>query len=185
MALFHIGQRSSEFRARLEQAQGRLYRMACAWCHDPTLAADLVQETSSKALERAGQLRDPALFESWLFRILANCCRDHFRRQRELPDADIAQRQIQEWTPQDEQERSEIVNAVRAGIASLPLDHRCVLTLVDLEGFSYDQVARILDIPIGTVMSRLSRARKKLKTRLQALGCDHGAGSRPTLRRVK
>lgn len=184
MGVFRIGRGSNEFRLRLEQVQGRLYRMACAWCHDPTLAADLVQEASSRALERAGQLRDPALFESWLFRILANCCRDHFRRQREVPDADTAQRQIQDWTPQDEHERSEIVKAVRTGIATLPLDHRCVLTLVDLEGFSYDQVAKILDIPIGTVMSRLSRARAKLKTQLKALGCER-SGGRPVLRRVK
>lgn len=184
MSLFGLAKHSGEFRRRLESIQGRLHRMACAWCHDPALASDMAQEASSKALERSGQLRDPDHFDSWMFRILANCCRDHYRKRREVIDLKAVERQVENWTPEDEQGRSEIISAVRSAIASLPPEHRYVLTLVDLEGFSYDQVAKTLEIPIGTVMSRLSRARHGLRDRLRTLGCQSMKGA-PVIRRVK
>ena len=68
-----------------------------------------------------------------------------------------------ETTPESESSRAEIVSMVRAAIARLPQGQRQVVTLVDLEGFSYVEVAQILDVPIGTIMSRLCRARNAMK----------------------
>ncbi|HQU16018.1 MAG: RNA polymerase subunit sigma-24 [Chromatiales bacterium 21-64-14] len=153
---------SREFRSQLESSRDRLYRLAYAWSHDPHLSDDLVQETLAKALKNSGQLRDPKAMNTWLFSILANCWRDHFRRSRATVDVDDIV-YFHDVTPEHEHGQHEVVTRVRQAVAELPLAQRQVLTLVDLEGFSYIEVAQILEIPIGTVMSRLSRARRALK----------------------
>lgn len=163
--------RSELFRERLEQSRSRLYRVAYSWGHDAALADDLVQETLSKALKNAGQLRDPELMHSWLFSILTNCWRDHFRRQHDMEDIDQIEdfRCVHETTPEDIHAQSQVVARVRGAVAGLPLGQRQVVTLVDLEEFSYAEVAAILEIPVGTVMSRLCRARQALKQALLEL----------------
>ena len=160
--------RTNDFQNQLEQIRPRLYRLAYSWSHNAALADDLVQETLIKALKNASQLRDPALLNSWLFSILANCCRDYFRKHREMDDIEELEdfRYAHEYTPEIAHSKSQIISRVRAAIAQLPLGQRQVLTLVDLEELSYIEVAAILDIPIGTVMSRLCRARASMKTLL-------------------
>ena len=159
------------FHEQLEKIRPKLYRIAFSWSHNVALADDLVQETLIKALKNARQLRDPALMNGWLFSILANCWRDHFRQYREMDDIDELEdhRCINETTPEDEHAQSQLVSQVRDAVAKLPLGQRQVLTLVDLEEFSYIEVAAILAIPIGTVMSRLCRARQTVKTLLKEL----------------
>ncbi|MDA8419703.1 MAG: sigma-70 family RNA polymerase sigma factor [Pseudomonadota bacterium] len=168
----------------LEQSRARLFRMAYAWCHNRALADDLVQETLTKAMQKSSQLRDPKARDAWLFSILTNCFRDHFRRQREMEDIDEIDVPHDE-TPETENSQLEIVRKVRAAVTRLPEGQRQVITLVDLEGFSYVEVARVLDIPIGTVMSRLCRARDAL---LRLLSTEFGNPEvlrRAGLRRVK
>lgn len=157
--------RTREAQRALEQARSRLYRVAYAWCHSAALADDLVQETLAKALQKSGQLRDPKARDAWLFTILANCYRDHFRKQRDMDDIDEIEI-AHEATPENESSRAQVIGKIRAAIARLPEGQRQVITLVDLEGFSYVEVAQILDVPIGTVMSRLCRARAAMKTLL-------------------
>jgi len=159
------------FREQLEQIRPKLYRVAYSWSHNAALADDLVQETLTKALKNAGQLRDPALLNGWLFGILANCWRDHFRQYREMEDIDELEdyRCVTERTPEDEHAQSQLVSRVWDAVAQLPVGQRQVLTLVDLEEFPYIEVAAILAIPIGTVMSRLCRARQALKSLLKEL----------------
>jgi RNA polymerase sigma-70 factor (ECF subfamily) len=142
-----------------------LYRVAYSWCHNPALADDLVQEAMAKALKNSGQLRDTQTIKSWLYRILTNCWHDHFRRTREMTNIDDLVL-VDTETPEFQHTRQQIVNQVRKAISRLPMGQRQALTLVDLEGCSYIEVAQILDIPIGTVMSRLSRARATLKAKL-------------------
>ena len=100
--------------------------------------------------------------KAWLYRILSNCWRDHFRRSRDTVDIDDVVL-VEKDTPDTEHDRHQIISRVRNAIAQLPMGQRQVISLVDLEGCSYIEVAQILDVPIGTVMSRLSRARKALK----------------------
>lgn len=163
--------RANGLQDQLEQIRPRLYRLAYSWSHNAALADDLVQETLIKALKNVNQLRDPALLNSWLFSILANCSRDHFRQYKEMEDIEELEdyRYAQESTPEDEHFHAQIVLRVRGAVAKLPLGQRQVLTLVDLEELSYIEVASILDIPIGTVMSRLCRARLAMKTLLKEL----------------
>ncbi|MDA8120431.1 MAG: RNA polymerase sigma factor [Gammaproteobacteria bacterium] len=174
--------RSREFKKTLEASRPRLYRIAYAWTHNPSLADDLVQETLTKAWQKHDQLRDPGAEEAWLFSIMTNCFRDHHRREREaedIDDMDIACDHCLET----EHLRSELAARVRAAIARLPQGQRQVVTLVDLEGFSYNEVSSILGIPGGTVMSRLCRARAALKALL--LPDMAAAAPTPRMRRVK
>lgn len=142
-----------------------LYRMAFAWTHDAPLADDLAQEALLRALSRAAQLRDQERLKSWLCAILANCLTDHHRRRRpqEPPEALESLEADDRSMPEEAAASAELARRVRAEIERLPLGQRQVLTLVDLEGFSYAEVGEILEVPIGTVMSRLCRARLALR----------------------
>lgn len=117
-----------------------------------------------KGLKSVHQLKDDSVLEAWLFSILNNCWRDHFRRKH--PQADIEE--IMELpaegpTPEQHHAESELVGRVRRAVAALPLGQRQTVTLVDLEEMSYGAAAQALGIPVGTVMSRLSRARVALR----------------------
>ncbi|MBI3545954.1 MAG: sigma-70 family RNA polymerase sigma factor [Gammaproteobacteria bacterium] len=168
MDVFNFLCRTREAKLRLEQHRLRLYRIAYSWTHHAALADDLVQETLTKAMQKSSQLRDPNAGEAWLYSILANCYHDHFRRHRASEEIDN-NTLIDESTPEKESSEQEIVLKVRAAIAKLSEGQRQVVTLVDIQGLSYMEVAQILNVPIGTVMSRLCRARQTLKDLLADL----------------
>jgi RNA polymerase sigma-70 factor (ECF subfamily) len=155
-------------RRAIETQRQPLYRLAFAWCHDGALADDLVQETLLRALEHSAQLREPDRLKSWLCSILANALRDHYRRSRVLENVDDLDEAVlaDEATPETASASARLAARVRAEVARLPLGQRQVVTLVDLEGCTYAEVSEILAVPIGTVMSRLCRARLALKERL-------------------
>lgn len=171
-------------RRRLEAMRPRLYRLAYAWCHDHALADDLTQEALHKALDRGDQLREDAAMEGWLFAILNNCWRDHLRRRRDFADVSEIDEIVfaHDDTPERLYSGRQAILRVRQAIAGLPVGQRQVVTLVDIEECSYADVARILDVPVGTVMSRLARARQALREKLMAA---EAAAARPALRRVK
>jgi RNA polymerase sigma-70 factor, ECF subfamily len=174
-------------RRRLEELRPRLYRLAFSWCHDAALADDLVQETLIKALARGEQLRDAQALESWLFSILNNCWRDYLRGRREFADIADIDEVIVDETPSPEQRYAsrQTVQRVRLAIAGLPIGQRQVITLVDIEECSYAAVAAILDLPVGTVMSRLARARQALRQHFMAEQTTHMTPQRAVIRRVK
>jgi len=173
-----------ELRQRIANTHGRLYRVAYAWGHDTDLAKDIVQETIAKALKKVSQLRETEKLDSWLFGILANCWRDHFRRQREFVDLDDVTLTDDE-TPEKAHQREDLIMQVRAAVCRLSDGQRHVVTLVDLEGFSYSEVANILGIPVGTVMSRLARARSQLAEMLLASKAVSEPNKMTKLRSIK
>ena len=160
--------RSPTFKKQLEEMRPRLYKVAYSWCHAADVADDLVQDTVVKAIRNANSLRDMKKMNSWLFTILANCWRDYLRRQKPTDDIDECIF-TDDDTPELAQERQNIADIVQQAVATLPQGQRQVLSLVDLEGFSYAEVAEIVGIPAGTVMSRLNRARKALSEQLLEL----------------
>lgn len=177
--------KNREFEQALAKSRDRLYRIAFAWSHSPDVADDLVQETCSKALHRRKQLRDLDSIGPWLFRILMNTWHDHLRGKKETVEFDEAL-YIDEQTPEVVTSRYETVIRVRKAMQLLPLGQREVLALVDLERCSYAEVAEILDIPAGTVMSRLCRARRQLKEILLNQEVEQTSGADVvTLRRNK
>jgi len=172
------------FRTILTNSRDRLYRMAYSWTHDPALADDLVQQTCYQALRKQRHLRDIDAADAWLFRILANCLSDHHRARREVLSGDELL-MVEKWTPEHATQEDQIAQRVRKAVAALPLAHRQVVTLVDLEGFSYASVAQILDIPVGTVMSRLSRGRRALRDHLLDVAARTDSDMPAKVRRIK
>jgi len=175
---------SREQRELVEQikaSRARLHRVAFAWCHDTALADDLAQEALTHALAKVEQLRESERLVSWLFAILHRCWVDFLRARREdLDDEALAELPSDLPGPEALAERQETVSRVRAAVAALPLGQRQVVTLVDLEDLSYAEVAEVLAIPIGTVMSRLCRARGSLRGLLL-----ESRAAQPLLRSVK
>jgi len=172
-------------RPGIEALRPVLYRIAYAWSHDPALADDLVQETLAKSWVRRAQLRDETALKAWMVAIMNHCWLDFLRSRRDFDDVDDWQDTLESGadTPEACCNREQVIACVRAAVARLPMGQRQVLTLVDLEEFSYAEVAGILDIPVGTVMSRLSRARISLKNLLEP--AKQKPAAQPLLRRVK
>ena len=174
---------SRALKSRIAGRRGRLYRLAYAWCGERYLADDLVQETMARAMHKYHQLRDPSRLDSWLYSILNNCWREHLRGRRPVAELDDEALEC-DRCPERVNLSREIAERVLALMPCLPDGQRQVLSLVALEQFSYREVADTLDIPVGTVMSRLSRARRFLADRLNVADRPT-AKSRTHLRRVK
>jgi len=152
---------------RIESSRARVYRVAYAWCHDAALADDLTQETLSRGLNRLDQLRDEERLVGWLLSILHRCWIDHLRSRRDCESEEaLVEMPADEPGPDARAETRETVRRVRRAVEALPVGQRQVVTLVDLEELSYAEVAEILGIPIGTVMSRVCRARGALRALL-------------------
>lgn len=161
--------RRLSFAGRLDELRPRMYRLAYSWSKDAFLADDLVQEAMIRALQKQTQLRDDELLDRWAIRILANLWLDFVRsRPREENIDDVMDTLCMDDTqsPDCLHCRDEMIECVRQAILSLPEVQRIVVTLVDLEEFSYKETATILDLPVGTVMSRLSRGRQALRALL-------------------
>lgn len=155
-------------------------------------AEDLVQDTFLKATRSVHRYREGAGVRAWLFRILTNAYIDRYRRARREPDVvpltetgglvDAfleARDEPRAEVPRDlaalgEFLRTQVGDEVRAAVEALPPDFRLVLLLRDVEGLSYREIAEALGVPVGTVMSRLFRARRALQARLAAHARAHG-----------
>ena len=183
MDLVHRIFAGRDLRKRIAENRDRLYRVALAWCGDPMVADDLVQETLVISLQRIGQLQDRERLNAWMYIILSNCWKQHLRRMRPMVDIDDIAIMCDGDAESDCSEQ-EVVGHVRRAILKLPVGQRQTLTLVDLAGFSYAEVADILDIPIGTVMSRLHAARQSLHKVLASVHSP-APGQTTYLRRVK
>jgi RNA polymerase sigma-70 factor (ECF subfamily) len=172
------------FRRLVANNRKRLYRMAYAWTGDPHLADDLVQQTLLKALSNQKQLREFAAAEGWLFRILSNCLTDYRRAKREFSTAADLEL-VDKITPETRFKEEQLVQKVRKAVQKLPINYRQVVTLVDLEEFSYVSVAQILDIPVGTVMSRLCRGRRALREELLEIKTEEQLTPAVKIKRLK
>ncbi len=180
----HIFQgRTTQFRTRLEEYWHDLYRVAYSWCHDPQMASDLAQEASLKAIRHAHTLKKDSAMKSWLFSIMHNCWCDMYRSRREYSEIQ-EHHLVNEETGEDDVYRQQITQKVHAAIKNLKAEHREVISLVDLASLSYQEVADVIGIPIGTVMSRLSRARIQLREHLQEFQLNKPA-QHDYVRRVK
>lgn len=144
-----------------------LRRYAMALVRDSTMADDLVQDCVERALRQASKLEDLQRIGGWLRTILHNRYIDELRRQRRqgVPVGLEALDLYREMPPRD---HVAVIDFDRA-MGKLSVEHRQVLLLVGLEGLNYREVAEELDLPIGTVMSRLARAREKLRRAMEEI----------------
>lgn len=152
---------------RIAESRNKLYRIALAWCGDEMLADDLVQETIIAGMKNYKQLHDENSMFGWICSIMKNNWYSHLRKQKNHDDIDDQLLPGNDG-PLRECQETDIIKQVRQAVAELTLDQRQVISLVDLGGLSYCEVAQALDVPAGTVMSRLHRARKSLLKKLQS-----------------
>lgn len=147
----------------IESNLDRLYGFAYALAQDSDQARDLVQECALRALEASRRPTDRAAYRAWLFRILRNAFIDRCRKagtEVHIESAmEIANDEDAGWN--GDQRVVDIIT-VRLAVAKLPIAHREIIALVDFIGLTYSEAAVVLDIAEGTVMSRVSRARKSL-----------------------
>ncbi len=148
-----------------------LWRVCWHYTHHQEDAADCLQEAMLKAWRAIGTYRGECAFSSWLYRIASTVCLDFLRRQKRLPQTESADEMAEEdgFAPVDESPapdeallRAESAKHIREGIDTLPAGMRTVLILYALEGLGYEQIAQATNTSVGTVKSRLNRARQKL-----------------------
>ena len=150
----------------MDEAQGlvdlipRLRRYARALVGERAAADDLVQDTLERAWSKLHLYRRGTDLRAWLFTVMHNVHVNKLRAARPTDPLDDGMPELAQRAPQGD---ALLVRDLDRAVARLPADQRAVLLLVTLEEMSYEEVARTLGIPIGTVMSRLSRAREKLR----------------------
>ena len=154
-----------DLRTEIAALVPRLRRFARALSGSSELGDDIVQTACVKALSRLDQFAPGTRLESWMFRIVRNAFLDHLRlkkAQGERTGEGVLDAQTDGGLGARRAEDSLTLAAVRREMAALPEDQRTVMALVAIEGLSYREAAEITGVPIGTVMSRLARARRRL-----------------------
>jgi RNA polymerase sigma-70 factor (ECF subfamily) len=164
------------------QYQDQVYRQSYWMLGDPQAADDICQETFLRAFQKLGSFRDGS-FRGWLLRIAQRLCLDELRRHKrrhvlplELHDADGNEYSLADWqaeqgeSPEELAEGTITLRLIHQSLHNLNPEYRSVITLVDLQGYDYTQAAEMLAIPLGTVKSRLARARFQVRQVLLASG---------------
>src|SRR5947208_10769594 len=167
-----------------------LYGAALRMTRNPADAEDLVQETYLRAFRGFAGFQEGTNLKAWLYRILTNSFINTYRKKQREPQTVEGPDDLDEWYLFDrlgarnvegsaeEEVLDRIPDAdVKAALESLPENFRLPVLLADVEGFSYKEIAEILEIPIGTVMSRLHRGRKALQKRLYDFATERGLAS--------
>jgi RNA polymerase sigma-70 factor (ECF subfamily) len=167
----------------------QLYAAAVRLTRNPSNAEDLVQETFLKAYRAYDTFEAGTNLKAWLYRILTNTFINNYRRETRRPqETDLGDledvylfRRLNRDTAVGSSSSAEeqlleglVEEDIKQAVESLPENFRMVVLLADLEGFSYREIAEILDIPIGTVMSRLHRGRKALQSALWDFAAERG-----------
>lgn len=177
-----------KYQRRVERLIGRMVR-------DVDLVPDIAQETFIRAYRALSQFRGDAQFYTWLYRIAVNTAkkqllelkRDPLVFQSQLksaeddetssPERELSAQVADAETPEAVLASKEIANAVNAAMEALPEELRMAITLREIEGLSYEEIAQALDCPIGTVRSRIFRAREAISTRIKPM-LDRQSGKR-------
>ena len=147
------------FEERVRALEPKLYRTASAVLWNDADAADALQECILRAWRRLDSLREEERFDAWLTRILLNCCRDIQRqaRRRPLPLDEALREGSHEAVPD---------TGLREALRALPTQYRLPLLLHHLDGYSLEEISRMLRLPISTLKGRLYEARRRLKALL-------------------
>jgi RNA polymerase sigma-70 factor (ECF subfamily) len=160
--------------------QHKIVHLVTRYLHDPVEALDVAQEAFIKAYRALPSFRGDSAFYTWLYRIAINTAKNHLVAQSRRPPADDIDAQDAEQfggetglkdyaTPERLLMRDEIERTITAAIEALPDELRTAITLRELEGLSYEEIAQAMECPIGTVRSRIFRAREAIEARLAPL----------------
>lgn len=167
------------FEPLVEKYRDRVWRLAFNILHDREDAWDVTQDAFIRAWQALGSFRGQSAFYTWLFRIVVNVASDRARQRasrgralgtERVPEEDWERTMVDEGAaPDEEARRAEERRRITQALAALPEHHRTIIMLSDLEGLSYREIAEVLHVPMGTVMSRLHNARKRLRAVLGPL----------------
>jgi len=182
LVLRTLGSDTEAFAELYERHRERVFRIAYRFVHNQADALDLCQEVFVKAYESLASFRGQARFSTWLTRIASNTCVDYIRQasvrragelDEQTMDTDLRNPGAHSTPePGARMERAEMRVALEAAVAQLSPDHRQVFLLHAAEGLKYEEIAEAVGCPIGTVMSRLHYARKRLRSLLAWLKKD-------------
>jgi RNA polymerase sigma-70 factor (ECF subfamily) len=168
---------SQAFGALVERYQRRVVGVAQAVVHNQDDAVELAQETFVRAYENLSKFESRSSFSTWLYRIAANLAIDFRRREGRHQvlrgeDAEIEINRIPSPRGDSYQEtaRTELSQRINGALKELTSEHRAVILLREVEGLSYDEISDVLQVPRGTVMSRLHYARSRMREILKDLG---------------
>jgi len=159
--------------------QQQVYNLAYRIMGDPASAADATQDAFISAYQSLSRFRGGS-FKSYLLRIVTNRCYDELRRRKRRPSTSFEDVEVDEDAnpmlvnggegPEAHAERKEMARVLQAGIETLPTDQRVALVLSDVQGMSYEEIAEVTEVALGTVKSRLARGRSKLRDYLRDNG---------------
>lgn len=160
--------------------QHKIISLISRYVSDHAEAMDVAQEAFIKAYRAIGRFRGDSAFYTWLYRIAINTAKNHLVAQsRRPPQSDVDAQDAEQFqvdsrlkeqdSPEHDLLRGEIEQTIHKAIAELPDDLRVAITLRELDGMSYEEIAKTMDCPIGTVRSRIFRAREAIDTRLRPL----------------
>lgn len=158
--------------------QEAVYNVAYRIMGDGDSAEDVTQETFISAYKSLNSFRDGSL-KAWLLRIVTNACYDELRRRKRRPSSSLDELTDEndsfaflrdpQMGPEGQQQRLELIRAIERCLKNLPEDQRITAVLCDVEGYDYNEISRIMSTSLGTVKSRLNRARSKLRECLQGV----------------
>lgn len=168
------------FNLLVAKYQYRIRSLISRLVADPLEQEDLVQESFIRAYRALGRFRGDSAFYTWLYRIAVNTAKNHLvtaSRRPPFQDIDVddagpvrmPQRLTETNTPEAIMQNDQLVEAIRGAISQLPDELRRALTLRELEGLSYEDIAEVMDCPIGTVRSRIFRAREAVQKAMAPL----------------
>ena len=160
--------------------QNKIIQLANRYVHDHDEAMDVAQEAFVKAWRSLGNFRGDSAFFTWIYRIAINTAKNHLvSSARRPPRSDLDAQEAEQYegatglkeyaTPEHVLLRDELKRTIASAIHELPDDLRTAITLRELEGMSYEEIAQAMDCPIGTVRSRIFRAREAIDTKLKPL----------------
>jgi len=167
------------FNALVAAYQDQVYNLCLRMLGSQQPAEDVTQETFISAYRNVGRMRGPSV-RSWLLRIAANACIDELRRRKRHPQLSLDSRRnddelegsydVPDSAPGPEQVtvRVELRQALEAELLQLPVDQRLAVVLCDVEGLAYEEIASAMGTSVGTVKSRISRGRSRLRSALRA-----------------
>ena len=162
------------FNRLMANHERRMYAVALRLCANREDAQDCLQEAMLRVYRAIGGFKGESSFSTWLYRITTNTCLDELRRRKNKQSASLDDLLEDGWAPADERGspeghavRAEANRVLRQAIRELPEDMRAAVVLRDIQGCAYEEIAQALNINVGTIKSRISRGREKLREKLK------------------